>query len=281
MPMTDGRNALPDGRAAWKFDEHGFCYIKAPEPVADFLDRKLVEREYAPRVLEAVRAATGAKRAFWMSHQRRAEPEVDKASGGRQDMNEGYATGIIHTDYGPAFEEQFRTVLHRRYGLSAEEASTCGLCVANMWVPVDRPAFKDPLVLLDCTTLDVEKETIPWQLHQSIDNGYDSAYKDGGSGFSQRPREERVPQAAADAPSLSPVHNPNHRFVYLPDMTVEEAAVFKQYDYRKVQPAKASFHMSFRDPFHKDWKECPGRRSLECRVILTYDPDTASSSSKL
>ena len=58
--------------------------------------------------------------------------------------------------------------------------------------------------------------------------------------------------------------------VYLSDMTTQEAVIFKQYDFRKSQPAKATFHLSFPEAnrFHEAWAECPGRRSLECRVIL-------------
>ncbi len=60
-------------------------------------------------------------------------------------------------------------------------------------------------------------------------------------------------------------------------MQPSEAAVFKQIDFRKGAKAKATFHCAVDDPFHKNWKECPGRRSIECRVLLIYDPDTPSA----
>jgi hypothetical protein len=37
-----------------------------------------VNREFAPRVLETVRVAARAKKAFWLSHMRRGEPSVRK-----------------------------------------------------------------------------------------------------------------------------------------------------------------------------------------------------------
>lgn len=75
MTVVDGRTHLPGGKEAWKFDTHGFCYIQAPDPVPDFKNYSNVKREYGPRVCEAVRRATGATKAFWMSHVRRQERE--------------------------------------------------------------------------------------------------------------------------------------------------------------------------------------------------------------
>lgn len=282
VSVVDGRTHLPEGPAAWKFDEHGFCFVSAPEPVENFQDRKLVEQVYAPRVLEAMQKATNAKRVFWLSHYRRAE-KGDKNQGARANSSEIYATGLIHSDYGPGFEEQFRTVLERRYGLSREEAQTCGMVVANMWIPIQRNAYKDPLALLDGSSVDLAEESIQWKLPTDdpaetylAAQKKKSAGPEGAPKVNVRPVEERVPQAAADAPAIAPTYSAKHRFVYFPDMTTEEALVFKQYDFRKSQPAKATFHMSFKDGFHDDWKDCPGRRSLECRMVLVFDPHEAA-----
>lgn len=276
VKIVDARTHLPGGKEAWDIDDHGFCFVKPPNPVSDFQDYGLVKRDYGPQVAEVCRLACGAKKAFWMSHMRRAE--IGDAPGARKNMNEGYATGAGHSDYGPEFEEQFRTVLHRRYGMPEEEARTCGLVLVNMWVPVERPAYKDPLCLLDASSIDMEKETVAWKLANDIDNGYKVAYKEGG--LSSKEALERVPVAAQDAPALAPTYGPTHRWVYLPDMAEDEAVVFKQYDFRNKVPgmgAKATFHCSFPDQFHNNWKDCPGRRSLECRVILTYDPETPAA----
>lgn len=273
MTVVDGRTHLPGGKEAWNFDEHGFCFIRRPE--YDFeehleQDRKRVNREFGPKVAEACRVATGAKRAFWMSHQRRSDNGT---------YIEGYARGAAHSDYGEEFESQFRSVLTARYGVEEEEANSCGLCVVNMWAPVERPAYKMPLALLDGSTIDLGKETIRWKNHANFDNGY-GYYNDnkqvlGGNidAAQQRALHERVPQAAQDAPALGPCYAPQHRWVYLPDMTEEEGVIFKQIDFRTNKKARATFHCAIDDKFHSDWKECPGRRSIECRVILTFDPE--------
>lgn len=172
-------------------------------------------------------------------------------------------------------------MLTGRYGVPEAEAQSCGLCLVNMWVPVEQNAYKDPLGLLDASSIDIQKETVAWKIHNDLDNGYKEAYKEGG--FSNKSLDSRVPAAAQDAPALAATHAPQHRWVYLSDMTTQEAVIFKQYDFRKSQPAKATFHLSFPEAnrFHEAWAECPGRRSVECRVILTFDPEDQPPKAKL
>uniref|UniRef100_A0A7S1L6T4 Uncharacterized protein n=1 Tax=Alexandrium catenella TaxID=2925 RepID=A0A7S1L6T4_ALECA len=265
--IVDARTHLRAGKAAWSFERNGFCYIKRPEYEFEdhaSQDRKRVDAEFGPRVCEAVRRAVGARRAFWLSHQRRAE------DGG---FAERPAVDFSHADYGPEYEEQLRRVLASRYGLPEREAGSCGLCLVNLWAPVGNPAYRNPLALLDGSTVDMEQDTVPWILHPSVDNGYGYFQEAMGEGQHARPQMERVPQAAKDAPALAPLHSARHRWVFLSDMTPEEAVIFKQYDFRSAAACKATFHSAFADQFHKDWKACPGRRSIECRVILTFDPE--------
>lgn len=257
VKIVDARTHLPGGKEAWKFEEHGFCFLDAVEPVADFTDKKLVERDHQPRVLDSVKEATGASRVFWMSHMPRSEKKQGLGSG-----TQGYASVVAHSDYGPAFEKQFRLLLEKRYKVPQEEAQSCGVCLANLWRPIERPAYKDPLALLDASTIQMQTETMPWSL-QGMDVGFQNL---GG-----RPVAERIPAAASDAPAIAPCYAPQHRWVFLPDMQVEEAVLFKQYDFRPNATAKATFHCSFPDRFHNAWKDCPGRRSVECRLILTFD----------
>ena len=124
---------------------------------------------------------------------------------------------------------------------------------------------------------DLEQETIRWKLRMDIDNGYDYQVERSGRKH-PRPMRERVPQAAKDAPALSPVYNPSHRYVYLPDMQENEAVIFKQIDFRRTEAARASFHTAVNDFYHKN-DQCwdIGRRSIECRIILTWDPPKANT----
>ena len=70
--IVDARTHLPRGLEAWELDTHGFCFVRRPQ--YDFeeheqQDFRRVNKEFAPKVLECVRQAAGAKNAFWLSHQ--------------------------------------------------------------------------------------------------------------------------------------------------------------------------------------------------------------------
>ena len=229
IDVVDARTHLPGGKEAWTLHEHGFQFIDTP--AYDFVDhkehdRKKCDREFGPKVCEAARLTAGAKRCFWMSHQRRAEPDERYSA-------DGYASGFGHSDYGPEFEAQFRTVLENRYGMDAEEAATCGLLLCNLWCPVQRPAYDHPLVLLDGSSVDLGTDGAYWKLDPSVDNGY-------AEGKQRRPMEERVPIAAKDAPALAPLHSEGHRWVCLTDMTPQEAVIFKQCTSPLHRPAERS-----------------------------------------
>ena len=191
--------------------------------------------------------------------QRRGEPSVQKIG----IVADGYVLGFPHADYGPDNEAQFRQVLMGRFGVAEEEAMTCGLCLVNLWAPVNRTAFKNPLAYLDCSTVNMNTDTVRYLLDSELDTGY----------YSNRPLNERVPIAAKDCPAIGPVHRDAHRWVYCSDMTEEEAVLFKQFDFRSSSRSRATFHQAFPDPFHASWLECPPRRSIECRLLLTFDPE--------
>jgi len=313
VTVLNGRTALGPEAAAgpghgWDLEEHGFTFVarpgSSPGPSGspggfDFpphaqQERGAADREFGPLVLDSVLRATGARRAFWLSHQRRTD-ETTPAGG--MTNQQGPALGFCHTDYGPAFEQQLRTVLVRRFGVARAEATSCGIVLMNLWAPVCNPAFRHPLALLDGSTVDLSADAIPYIL----DPGLDTAYAYGTSSSRHpRPAAERVPQAAKDAPALSPCHRARHRWVFLPDMREDEAVLFKQYDFRREQQqqqqqgkqgkqgkqqgggggggvakarVRATFHVAFEDPFHDGDEEKPGRQSIECRVLLMFDEE--------
>ena len=256
VTIRDAREWATGGLAAWQLEAHGFTFVGAPEPVADFHDRTGVRREYLPRVLALMKASTGASHAFLMGHQVRSEET------GRGTSSSSYAR-FAHSDYGPDFEPLLRRLLVARHGFSEADALGCGMCCAGLWTPIERPAYKDPLCLLDCGSVDIENEMVRY------------IYQGDLKFESKRPFEERVPAAAQDAPAIAPIYSPHHRWFFVPDMRPEEAVIFKQYDWRPGVAARACWHDSFRDRFHDDWEECPGRRSIEFRILLTFPDDAA------
>jgi len=94
--------------------------------------------------------------------------------------------------------------------MEEDEAMACGLCLVNFWAPVNRPAFKNPLAYLDCSTVKLAEDSVRYLLDNKLDTGYAKV---------DRPLNQRVPVAAKDCPALGPVHSAKHRWVYLSDST--------------------------------------------------------------
>ncbi len=239
------------GDKPWDFEVNGFRLIPAVAPIKDFSTHANVRDEYAPRVFEIVKESTGANRVFIIGQQVRNEKT------GRTVGSSSYAR-FAHSDYGPEYEPLFRRLLAARYGFTKQEADSCGICFAGYWAPIDRPAYKDPLCLLDCTSVNLEKEMVRY------------VYQYQEPRASKRPLEQQIPMAAGDAPAIGPIYSPNHRWYFKPDMSPQEAMLFKQYDCRQGVRARACWHNSFHDKFHDGWVECPGRRSIELRLLLTF-----------
>lgn len=251
------------GLDSWKLDENGFAFIRAPEPLPDMRDRPRVKKEYYPRLVEQVLKSTGASRCFVMSHLLRTEKPIT--------LTEAYAR-FAHADYGPEYEPLFRKTLVELYGVPEEEANTCGICASNVWTPMDRPAYRDPLCLLDCSTVDLDKEMVRFLYigNDEMVSADGSKMHRSAKNASARPT---VPTAGAAAAAMGPMYAPKHRWVFCPDMGLDEAILFKQYDSRKGVRAQTSFHNSFHDTFH-DGHDMPGRRSCEFRLLLTFDQNS-------
>lgn len=264
VTFWDARNGpspgvLGSSLASWSLQKHGFACVRAPNTPPDWYDRERVYKEYYPLVEECARKQLPeASRAFVFTHLIRTEDPPNFTSG---------YSGFTHLDFGPNFEPLWRKLLVHRYKVPLEEAESCGLCLVHTWHPIDRPAYQNPLCLLDYSSVDLQTESLPWRyLFDQELRGQDG----GRILLSRRPPEERIPEAAQAADSLGVVYSAKHRWVYCSDMRPDECWLFKQWDTREEAGARASFHCSFHDPFHDAWKECPGRRSVEARILLTF-----------
>merc|ERR1719261_309264 len=113
----------------------------------------------------------------------------------------------------------------------------------NIWHPFDRPAFKNPLCLLDWTSVEFPADTVrylPLNENCRPDKGASHAYRTGdvdadGDHMLHHldiPTEKSKPvlDPSAYPYPVAPVYNPRHRWVFCSDMKPEEAWLFKQYD---------------------------------------------------
>lgn len=264
VSILDARTALAGGNglAAWTLDTHGFQVFRPPPAMPNWRDTKAVMGDYYPRIIELVRRLTGATRGFPMAKSGGFLFRTEKPLSSL----EAYSR-FAHTDVGPDNVPSWRRMLVKR-GVPEEEAETCDLCMFNVWHPVDRPAFRDPLCLLDAQTANLEEDVCRYKFRVSTD----AKDANGEQMYSAK-------QASNDSgTSLGPLFNSAHRWVYISDQRPSEAWLFKQYDTRP-NVAKCTFHNSFHDPFHVQESETPGRRSVEFRLVLSFPKRNERSSS--
>jgi hypothetical protein len=63
-------------------------------------------------------------------------------------------------------------------------------------------------------------------------------------------------------------YNPKHRWFYFPQMTADEALLFKTYDSAEDGRARYTLHTSFDDPSAP--RNAPVRQSIETRCFVFY-----------
>lgn len=247
VPVVDARTAEEGGLAFWDLNTHGFMILKTPPHPPDFTDTKVVKQDYYPQLAERAKAATGATRCCVLYHGlRRENPE---------DATQGYA-GFCHGDGGPDAVQTWRQALLKR-GFREEEVMNCEIMHCNVWHPRERPAFRDPLCILDASSMR--------QGWQEDETPLDSVkYK------------SFTPQGFY---ALGPLYSPSNRWVFVSDMAPEEAFLFKNYDTR-AGVAKCGFHNSFHDPFHDKDPSKPGRRSCEFSLLFTFPKQEGKENNK-
>jgi hypothetical protein len=102
-------------------------------------------------------------------------------------------------------------MLAARFKVPEQELASSDICMYNVWHPRDRPAYKDPLCLLDCTSVepkDVAK--IP--------------YIEGIEGKDEIRERDTVSDDVNSVIGflVGPSYSPRHRWYFLPDQKPEE-----------------------------------------------------------
>lgn len=285
-PGEQGDEVAGDDReflSSWDFDTNGFTLL-TPLPVltVDPKDRPKTRQTYLPELVELARRKAGAEKAYSFNYFYR-----DDARG--REYGAMYVR-YAHSDYGPGSPETLRWMLTDHFKVPPEELENTELCVANVWHPLDHPAWNDPLCLLDAASLGpsggypVPERKIPLVI-DSIATGIRDEERAGMKRFYKTGFFTRFNSGESNDSLVvsAPPYAPTHRWVYLPDMPPDHAWLFKQYDEREGV-AKCAFHNSFSDPVNAQDTTKPGRRSLECRIVLTFPKqrgDGARSSAKL
>jgi hypothetical protein len=220
-----------DGRQGkFSLDENGFTFVEHRTAVRDFLSENL-QQVYYPEVARLIAAVSGAKRVHVFDHTLRSGDEGEREA---KLLREPVLSA--HNDYtewsGP----------NRVRELLPDEADTLlqgRFAIIQVWRAINQPIQSNPLAIADAKSVAEEDLLIA---------------------------ERRYPHRVGQTYRLK--YNPQHRWVYFPQMRRDEALVFKVYDSAKDGRARFTPHTAFDDPSTPPG--APPRQSIEARALAFF-----------
>jgi hypothetical protein len=236
--IADARSLERDGPVAAGFglDSSGFTLRSvdladdARIPTGTEPGAKRAPAAYVDAMLDVVRTASGADATYLFADLVRTED--------RRDFNTAYAR-FVHCDYNARNLAAMSTNLLLRRG--GEPKPGDAYAWYNTWQPFDNVVEQNALAVLDARSLGAD-DIIDYRY-----TGYD-----GGGGL-----------------VAAPVYNPDHRWYYYPEMTLDEVLLTKQLDGRPGVAAQCP-HTSFVDETRP--ADTPPRRSIELRIMAVFRP---------
>ena len=213
-------------------DRQAFILTHHDTAVRDFYDEQEVCRKYHPEVEALIMRETGASKVVVFDHTVRT---ADRA------VERGLRTPVrsVHNDYteksGP---QRVRDLLPAE---EAEQRLRNRFAEYNVWRSIDHaPVEMAPLGFVDAESIAPRDLAV-----------CDLVYAD---------RTGEIYQG---------VYNADHRWLYFPQMTRDEAVLIKCYDSTKDGRARFSLHSAFDDPASPA-KPRP-RQSIEARALAFFD----------
>jgi len=224
---------LLNGRALGErlsLDEQGFVFVEHKTQVKDFFDENQLRTIYYPEIEELIRSQSGASRVVIFDHALRSGDEAE-----REEKLVRNPVLQAHNDYtewsGP---NRLREILADE----ADELLQHRFAIIQVWRAINRPIQSNPLALADARSI---------------------AFAD------LMVAERRYPHRVGQTYRLK--YNPDHRWIYFPEMRRDEAIVFKVYDSDKNR-ARFTAHTSFEDPATPPG--APPRQSIEMRAFAFF-----------
>jgi hypothetical protein len=242
LPLTGQPVTVSNMRAAgggFCLDREGFTVAAAPTEVRDFHDHDEVRRTYVAEARELVRSLTGCAATALLNS------PVVRVSGraGPRPAGATFTGDFAHADFSAA-----AAAAMLRHNLPPGEAEARlrgpGFAVFNVWRAFSGPPQDVPLALCDARSVAPQ----------------DRQYC-----------EITMKSAAGDLltwENITYYHNQAHRWWYCPDMTRDEAYVFRSYDSAPGHAEQVP-HSAFVN------ESCPAsappRASVEVRVFAFYE----------
>jgi hypothetical protein len=241
LPLTGKPVTISSMRAAgggFSLDREGFTLASAPTSVRDFYDRDEVQRTYVAEAGELIRSLTGCTATALLN-----SPVVRVSSRvGTRPAGATFTGDFAHADFSAAAAEE---MLHKNVPAGdVAERLRHRYSVFNVWRTFSGPPQDVPLAL--CDTRSVAPQ--------------DKQYC-----------EITMKSASGDLLSWENItyyHSEAHRWWYCPDMTQDDAYVFRSFDSAPGHAEQVP-HSAFVD------ESCPAsappRASIEVRVFAFYD----------
>ena len=229
MVVRDGRPL----RHTFNLDTHGFVFVDHHTKVRDFTDEAERKGVYDREVQELIKKHSGASGVVVFDHTLRVS-DVDM----QKSLNARPTVKGVHNDY---TEKSAPVRLREIVGdVEAERRMKKRWAIVQVWRPIRGKVLIDPLGICD-------GRSIPQKGFIKVERRYQ--YRTG-----------EVYHIA---------HNPAHEWFYFPQMTRDEALVFKVFDSDVNKPSRFTAHSAFDDPATP--ANAPPRESIETRTFAFFD----------
>jgi hypothetical protein len=228
-PMTLRNGRLLRDRLS--LDKQGFVLVEHKTTVRDFFDAVELESAYYPEIEQLIKAQSGASRVVIFDHTLRSGDETEREA---KLIREPVLSA--HNDYtewsGP---NRVREILPDE----AEALLARRFAIIQVWRAINQPIRSNPLALAEANSVETTDLIVA---------------------------ERRYPHRVGQTYRLK--YNPNHRWVYFPEMRRDEAVVFKVYDSENDGRARFTPHTSFEDPSSPP--NATPRQSIEVRAFAFF-----------
>jgi hypothetical protein len=237
MWIANGRGVDTD------LDREGFVLVRHESAVADFhriQEDPVVDQQYSAEVAAMLEVLTGAARVFMLGggKKRYGESATDKLA----PLSNAKPARYPHADNTDASADELARVMdmfvdeidldaHARY------------VMYNVWRAISPPPQDFPLAVCDAQSLAPTDEVTVTAITEEL-------------------------QGDIVHDTMSFVYNPEHRWYYFPDMTIDEVIVFKSGDSDSSGAVRVA-HTAFTDPTCPTG--VPTRASVEMRALAVFD----------
>jgi len=229
MAVRDGRPM----RHVFDLDTHGFVFAEHQTKVRDFTDESERARVYDAEVQALIKRHSGAADVVVFDHTIRVGDEQAQLAIGARPPVKG-----VHNDYTEtSAPRRLREIVGDE---EAERRFAKRWAIIQVWRPIRGKVLIDPLGICD-------GRSIPQKGFILVERRY--KYRTG-----------EVYHIA---------HNPAHAWFWFPQMTKDEALVFKVFDSDMSVPSRFTAHSAFDDPGTP--ADAPPRESIETRTFAFWE----------